>query len=157
MPDTNTQARQLTEYFSRLFNKFQFLKTDMAPPEYEFNFRELRVIMYIGPNDSRIMREIAEALGIPVSTATGIVDRMVDKYLVERVHDEADRRIVKVQLTKKGREVYRWDFDEHMSIVRRLLHTLNREDQRTFVLLMKKIIENASGQMNNAETGKQEI
>ena len=70
--------------------------------------------------------------------------RVLDKELVMRERPEEDRRIVKVELTDKGREVYQWDFDEHTQIVRELLESLNEQDQKLFVTLMKKIVSNSS-------------
>jgi DNA-binding MarR family transcriptional regulator len=151
MPTLESKARHLTEYLQHLINRFQVLKINTTPPEYEFNFRELRVIQFLGFNGPCIMREIADNLGMVVSTATGIVDRLVDKDLVLRERPEEDRRIVKVELTDKGREVYQWDFDEHTKMVRELLESLDEQDQKLFVTLMKKI---AAGSGLNPRTDK---
>ncbi len=48
------------------------------------------------------MSELAKALGISLSTTTGIVDRLVEQGLVERHEDAADRRHVLIQLSAKG-------------------------------------------------------
>ena len=44
--------------------------------------------------------EIARALGVGVSTVTGIVDRLVEHGLVERHADPADRRLSRVVVTR---------------------------------------------------------
>ncbi len=141
MVSVNAKARDLTEYMRQLINQFQFLKSDVPPPDYEFSFRELRIILYLGYNGSSIMREIADANGLPLSTATGIVDRLVEKDLVKRERVDDDRRIVKVELTDQGSEVYQWDFEEHAAFVRELLDSLEKDDQKTFITLMKKIVD----------------
>ena len=46
------------------------------------------------------MGKLADALDVSVASATGIVDRMEQRGLVERRHDEADRRIVLVHPTE---------------------------------------------------------
>jgi DNA-binding MarR family transcriptional regulator len=142
MPTIDSKARHLTEYLQQLINRFQVLKIDTAPPEYEFNFRELHVIQFLGFSGANIMREIADNLGMAVSTTTGIVDRLVDKDLVMRERPEEDRRIVKVELTDKGREVYQWDFEQHVQTVRELLASLDEHDQKLFVTIMKKVVRN---------------
>ncbi len=48
---------------------------------------------------------LANALDVSVASATGIVNRMEDRGLVERSRDEADRRIVTVSLSEDGRRV----------------------------------------------------
>lgn len=48
---------------------------------------------------------VAEFLGVSAAAATGMVDRMEERGLVERTRDESDRRVVLVGLTSKGRTV----------------------------------------------------
>jgi len=48
------------------------------------------------------MTRIAELIGSGLPTATGLVNRMVERGLVRREHDTRDRRVVLVSLTKEG-------------------------------------------------------
>ncbi|MEO6058414.1 MAG: MarR family transcriptional regulator [Candidatus Limnocylindria bacterium] len=48
------------------------------------------------------MGRVAEMLGSGLPTATGMVTRMEERGLVERVHDTDDRRVVLVRLTAEG-------------------------------------------------------
>jgi len=48
------------------------------------------------------MGRVAEMLGSGLPTATGLVTRMQERGLVERVHDTDDRRVVLVGLTAEG-------------------------------------------------------
>ncbi len=50
------------------------------------------------------MGSISNYLGTALSASTNIVDRLVDKELVERGPDPDDRRVVLCQLTGQGRE-----------------------------------------------------
>ena len=52
------------------------------------------------------MGRLAEELDVSVASATGIVGRMEQRRLVERRHDDADRRVVVVHSTKVGGEVF---------------------------------------------------
>ena len=52
------------------------------------------------------MGKLADALDVSVASATGIVDRMEQRSLVERRHDETDRRIVLVHPTDAGLAVF---------------------------------------------------
>jgi DNA-binding MarR family transcriptional regulator len=58
------------------------------------------------------MTRLAEAMDISDASATGIVDRMEKRGLVERRRDAADRRVVLVCPTEQGRQVFR-DMDAH--------------------------------------------
>jgi DNA-binding MarR family transcriptional regulator len=53
------------------------------------------------------MSRLADILDVSLSNATGIVDRMEERGLVERVRVPDDRRVVLVRLSIHGREVLR--------------------------------------------------
>jgi len=48
------------------------------------------------------MTRVAELIGSGLPTATGLVNRMVERGLVRREHDTRDRRVVLVSLTEEG-------------------------------------------------------
>lgn len=50
------------------------------------------------------MSELAELTNQSAGTLTGIVDRLIDDGLVQRVRDTEDRRVVQVALTEAGEE-----------------------------------------------------
>src|SRR4029078_207389 len=52
------------------------------------------------------MKRLAESLDVSVASATGIVDRMTERGLVQRHSLESDRRVVLVELTDSGRGVF---------------------------------------------------
>jgi DNA-binding MarR family transcriptional regulator len=58
------------------------------------------------------MGKLAEALDVSIASATGIIDRMEQRGLVERGQQPDDRRVVLVQPTVAGLAVFS-DLDEH--------------------------------------------
>ncbi|MBI4303025.1 MAG: MarR family transcriptional regulator [Chloroflexi bacterium] len=53
------------------------------------------------------MNELSKAMSVDNSTMTRMVDQLVDKGLVYRKPDEKDRRLVRIGLTEKGKELHR--------------------------------------------------
>jgi DNA-binding MarR family transcriptional regulator len=53
------------------------------------------------------MGRIAELMGVALPNATGLVSRMQERDLVERLRSETDRRVVLVRLTPAGRTILR--------------------------------------------------
>ena len=51
------------------------------------------------------MSDLASSLGVTLATATGIVDRLVDRDIVERENSREDRRVVVCRLSAKGHEL----------------------------------------------------
>jgi DNA-binding MarR family transcriptional regulator len=66
---------------------------------------QLHVLYMLDSEGTKSMTVLADALGVTLPNVTGIVDRMVERGLVERVRDEGDRRVVAVRTTAEGRNV----------------------------------------------------
>lgn len=87
----------------------------------------LNVITVLEAADGPLpMRHVAEALDVSDASATGIIDRLERRGFVERRHAEDDRRVVLVQLTAAGSQVFR-EFGEMRR--RRLAALLERLDE----------------------------
>src|SRR3954453_23927221 len=55
--------------------------------------------------DGLTIGSMSQKRGVDAPTATGIIKRLEQNGLVERRHDRADRRVVKVYLTAEGRDI----------------------------------------------------
>jgi DNA-binding MarR family transcriptional regulator len=60
------------------------------------------VLTLLRHHDAMPMGRLAELLGTSMSSATGIIDRMEERGLVERVRPGGDRRVVLVKPTQTG-------------------------------------------------------
>ncbi len=89
------------------------------------------------------MTRLAELRGVSLPNATGIVSRMEERGLVERIHSTADRRMVTVGLTRSGEEVVA----ETQFAQRRLLVAVLTEmppaERREFVSAIRQFFETA--------------
>ena len=66
---------------------------------------QLAHAMYVIPRDGMTMRELAGELACDASNATGLVDRLEERGLIERRLDAHDRRVRWVFLTASGRRM----------------------------------------------------
>jgi DNA-binding MarR family transcriptional regulator len=63
---------------------------------------QMRALMAVSYGPGCTMSELASKLGIGVSAATGLVDRLVERGVLERESDPADRRVVRVRMSPAG-------------------------------------------------------
>jgi DNA-binding MarR family transcriptional regulator len=63
----------------------------------------LHILSLLGHHGELTMSQLADLLDVSLSNATGVVDRVEERGLVERVRDHVDRRVVTVRLTDEGR------------------------------------------------------
>ena len=66
----------------------------------------LNLLMLLRARGPLTMTHLAELLDVSVASATGIVDRMEKKGVIERTRSEEDRRVVEVSVTDVGEEVF---------------------------------------------------
>ena len=65
---------------------------------------QIHILSMLEHHGEMAMSRLAEMLDVSVSNATGLIDRMEEKGLVERVRDREDRRVVTVRPAKRGRD-----------------------------------------------------
>ncbi len=66
---------------------------------------QLVALRYLSLNESSLMSDVADGLGISFPAATKTIDRLVRKALVSRAEDSHDRRVVRIRLTDRGRQL----------------------------------------------------
>jgi len=88
------------------------------------------------------MRELAALLGIGMSTATGLVDRMLKSGLVTRARDLADRRVVWVSITPKGHLLFRQFRRARQETFKAMFRNLSAREQGLFISLFRRISQN---------------
>ena len=98
------------KFISVMFNLSNAIKSES---EYcckicgGLNEKELFIIGFIGENKSVKMSDIADYLQAPLSTLTTIVDKLVTNKFLLRYNSNDDRRVVKVELDRKGKASYK--------------------------------------------------
>jgi DNA-binding MarR family transcriptional regulator len=91
----------------------------------------LHVLLLLQTEGTLSMSRLAELLDVSLPNATGIVGRMEERRLVQRVHDDHDRRIVQVQLSPGGMAVLEETDLMRREQLARILEELTPEQQQT--------------------------
>lgn len=77
--------------------------------EDKFNISalEMQLIQYIMHNGAQKMKDISRYFHIKLSTFTSIIDKAERNRVLKRVNSKEDRRVVFLDVTTKGRNLYR--------------------------------------------------
>jgi DNA-binding MarR family transcriptional regulator len=86
------------------------------------------------------MGDLSRALDVTLSNATRLVDWMVRNEYARRLTDTEDRRIVRVELTPSGQEVYQTINDIFMLRARGLMQFFTPKEQEDLIYLMRKLV-----------------
>ena len=99
----------------------------------------LNVLTALEAEGSLSMRRLAEAMDVSDASATGIVDRMEKRGLVERSHGTTDRRTVLVHPTDAGGQVFRDMATFRRGMLTRVLAELTEDEMAALLVGMRAI------------------
>ena len=106
-----SQAPASRKSAQRLINDLELVLRALRshiPEEWfdlELTMPQVRVLFVLFQNGDSRMGTLASQLGISLSSATGLADRMVEKKLLDRWVDPDDRRSVICRLSQSGQEL----------------------------------------------------
>lgn len=100
---------------------------------------QVKVLMILHKEGSAPVGKIAERLGVKMPNVTWILDRLVERGLVERETDPDDRRVVRSRLTDEGRARITTFFEARTERLRKALARLTDEEGRALRTGMKAL------------------
>ncbi|AEM78600.1 DNA-binding transcriptional regulator, MarR family [Thermoanaerobacter thermohydrosulfuricus] len=121
----------------------QLRANNLSEFQKDLTIGEQQVIMVLSENKNTpiYMKDIASELDISPSTLTSIVDKLVEKGLVQRDFDLEDRRKIQISLTKKGEDIYKHLVDFRMKVLQPIFEKLSPQEIETLKSILQKIKE----------------
>ncbi len=101
------------------------------------HFQALTLLDRSGPIP---MSHLAEQMGVSLPNATGIITRMEERGVVERAHDEHDRRLVLVRLTPPGQDFIRELGDLRRAQLTALIDAMAPEQQENLLRAIRDVL-----------------
>jgi len=95
----DSPSHDLQEALARVVRLLVFGHYDSQSPLAELPVAQLRCLHVIGRHEGQKMQELADTLAVKLSTLSQIVERLVQRGMVERHPDPSDRRVVRLRLT----------------------------------------------------------
>ena len=138
LEDGNTE-----KFLSVMFNLNNAIKSES---EYcckvcgNLNEKELFIIAFIGEKKSVKMSDIADYIQAPLSTLTTIVDKLVTNKFLLRYNSNDDRRVVKVELDRKGKASYAAFKNRREIVAKKVLGHLTEAEQETLIANLAQLV-----------------
>lgn len=110
----------------------------------KINLSSIMILKQLSSGEEKTLTEIADSLGLPNSTTSVLVDKLVKEGILDRIRDEKDRRKVVITITERGHMKMGEIIEIHMQNFRELIHTTNNEDADTILKgleTLAKVIE----------------
>lgn len=138
-PDKEDHSRAFVDSLDALIGRF-IVNSPRGLHPIDISPQESRSLIWLGRNHSCVMSEFAHGLAVPLSTATHMVDRLVEKGLLVRKRSKQDRRIVMISLSRLGKRLDRRFYEHRLTRSRKLLGALGTADQKHLIRLMRKLV-----------------
>lgn len=114
-------------------------KTLKQGPLSDLSVTEMHTLEAIGMYTQRTMSEVAQDLKITVGTLTTAINKLIKKDYVERKRIEEDRRVVLVELTKKGKLAYRLHEKFHNDMITATIDGLSEGEEEVLISSLEKL------------------
>ncbi len=118
--------------------KFSPIRTKMGN-ELGITGIQFMSLKYINFNYDCKPSDISTQLSVSRPEATRIVEVLVTKELVDRIHDEQDRRITHLRMTSKGTEKFEVILKEFNVLLSKILEKMNEDDIESLIKGMKAL------------------
>jgi len=143
----HTRVDELCRFIEFLSDRFK--ATDLLfASRLEVSERELALLRALVAEGPMITRALGGKFGVPVSTMTGLVDRMEKKGLVRRIPHRRDRRSIELEATPAGTLALREHARGVEAIARGMLEAIGEREQSVLIAILRRIrggIEGAAG------------
>ncbi len=132
--------------FNNLYNLFfDNIKKVFYPEEWleydtAFSKSELMTMLLVERQGEMIMSQIAEYINLPMSTTSGIVDRLVRSGYLRRERSEEDRRIVVIKLAEEGKLIIGRLKETILEYINKISQSLTEEEIQLLIKIFHKII-----------------
>lgn len=98
---------------------------------YNVTPAQFDILATLGNTQGMTPKQLSEKTLITKGTLTGVVDRLVNKQLVERQPSAADRRSVLVVLTQQGQQLFDTIFPAHVRTLQQAFSHFKAADYQT--------------------------
>jgi len=144
-----SDRQHLIEHILKLAEDIFRLVTPIVPSVWlssDLTVAQLRMLLLLYTEGPSRMSAVAAHLDIALSTATGVMDNLVSKGLVERGALPEDRRVVLCHLTQQGQELVGHVWDLGRSQIDRLLRGLTPRQLQQAAAVAESLLASARQQ-----------
>lgn len=107
---------------------------------YQLTLLQLRALIFIKKQKSVSVSDLAAQFRTTLPTATSLSDKLVKLKLVLRKQNLTDRRIVKISLTKKGKNLLKKAVKEKDKKINKMLLYLSAQDKKELFRILNNLL-----------------
>lgn len=144
--DLSDKLKLFDQYIHELVKRC-YVRPSLEGLGAELSSSELFACNVLGRKGKCTMSQLAQECGLPLSSMTGMVDRLVAKECLRRAReDEQDRRKVFVELDRKGEKIYQALLESEMEMIISVMESLRPQEQDALLGALGKAVDSLNKQ-----------
>ncbi len=138
-----TTRRVLNETLVQLFNNVMSIEEKaVITEEYrDITNNDMHIIEAIGIEEPRRMSDIAKRLDVTMGTLTTNMNSLEDKGYIVRERSTADKRVVLVVLTPKGKKAFYHHRGFHRDMIKAIVKGLDEDEMKVMIKCLLNLNE----------------
>lgn len=134
-------SKGLNEMLVNLFNHVMDVESQAVITEEfkDITNNDMHIIEAVGVDEPRKMSDVAKRLSVTQGTLTINVTQLEKKDYVIRERSEADKRVVYVTLTEKGKKAFYHHRDFHKNMIKSVVVGLDDDEKRLLYKCLVKL------------------
>ncbi len=150
--------KKLKSQFLNIFLLVQ-KSEDMAIKELktgsDLSVSEMHTLVAIGRKQPKPMSEVAAELLISVSTLSIAISKLESRGYVRRIKSEADRRVVRITLSAKGRRALEEHEQFYFDLIEAYMRDMTEMEKKEAIHTLSHIQNLLTSQLESRETFRQ--
>ena len=157
MDKSEVDAQRLMRAFYRMAMSRHALFRDLLSG-YGVTLHQLHLLTYMKASERIRVTDLSDMMLVSKPTASRMLNTLCDKGLARKKADDADRRLVYVELTLKGEQVVEEMQASQMEMLSRVLGKMPAGEMGAFLETMEKVAgELKSMSKEEAEIGRAHV
>ena len=103
------------------------------------------ILDFLNRESEAMMTDLARFMEVTTAAMTGLVDRLVKYGYVLRGVEPGDRRIIKIKLTAKGKDLVEKVNYQRRQVVIKVFGKISERDRENYLRILKKIRDILAG------------
>ena len=138
---TPAQIHKVTDLIRELARRYLLLESGLANELDDLRKSELQVLELIALYHADTVSAVAQKGQVPLSTASWLVNNLVEQNYLVRETDQTDRRIQRLKLAERGEKVLHFLEDAFSAMALQRLNAANPEQASALVHLSEEMLD----------------
>lgn len=107
----------------------------------DYSKNEVFALFFVYRKGSANMTEIADYIGVPLNTATGIISRLEKRGVIRRERDVVDKRVVTIGISEAGKDFLSGQMKELERYYELFMESVTKEEKVLLIKIAGKFLD----------------